>query len=344
MEILIDAKSTAGTVQQIQEFLGGEILERWGETTLNIDNEKAIGSIRYITFDWGVSLLEYDIEFKKPLTLIMDASQYNPIHFAYCLEGHCFHRFESQVEKRKLEQFQSVIITSTDGGYNYGYFPADMKLQINVIQIVRKQFLQKRLNNVSLLNQRLYHVFLDTDHNKAFAYFGTFNLKLADKIKALRSVKQKGMIRILQIEGMVYQILSMHIQQHDREATKQRIETTLLKRELQVIRRLAGRIIKNPSKAYSISELSVETGISQAKLQEGFKLLYTKTVNEYIRHVRLEAARDYMVNTDMNISQIVYTIGFTSRSYFSKIFKQKFGISPSEFRKNKLPVVEKVAV
>ena len=61
---------------------------------------------------------------------------------------------------------------------------------------------------------------------------------------------------------------------------------------------------------------------------------------EYIRYTRLEAARDLIRTTDLNISQIVYTIGFSSRSYFSKIFKNKYGITPSEFKENALITVE----
>ncbi|PKV50222.1 AraC family transcriptional regulator [Aquimarina sp. MAR_2010_214] len=345
IEINITAKDTEGTVRQIQDVIGGKIEERWGEYTLIVNNLNAHGSIRFITFDWGVNLLEYDIIFHKEFMLIMDASEYNPIHFTYCLTGHCGHRFGYQNEIHTLEQFQSVIVTSRDGGYNYGYFPKGEKLEINVIQIARKKYLKKRLNNVSQLNEKLYRVFMDEDHEKAFAYFGTFNLKLADQIGALRKIKQKGMIRILKIEGMVYQILSTHIQQHDRAIKEKVLPTTLLKRELKLIRNLAKKIIKDVAKDYSLEQLSEETGLSQAKLQEGFKLLYTRTVTEYIRHVRLEAARDLIRTTDMNISEIVYSIGFSSRSYFSKIFKKKYDISPNDFRnRTELPIGEVMGV
>lgn len=333
-EITVDAKSTEGTVRQIQQVIGGTIEERWGEYTLTVNTAVAFGSIRFITFDWGVSLLEYDITFHDDITLVMDASEYNPIHFTYCLEGECQHRFGNQSESdiKTLEQFQSVIITSRDGGHNYGYFPKDKKLAINVIQITRKQFLKKRLNNVDELNRKLYEVFLDKDHESAFAYYGTYNLKLADKISALRKVKTKGMIRIMQIEGLVYEVLSAHILQHDKDFKNKMPSTSLLRSELKIVRKLAKTIVKDPSKEYSLDMLALESGLSQAKLQEGFKLLYTRTVTEYIRHIRLEAARDYIRTTEMNISQIVYTIGFSSRSYFSKIFKRKYGISPSEFQ------------
>lgn len=342
IKINITAESTAGIVQQLQDVLGGTIEEHWGEHTLTINNHLAFGSIRFITFDWGVNLLEYDIKFAKDIILEMDASRYNPIHFAYCLTGFCGHRFGYQNQINKLEQFQSVIITSREGGYNYGYFPKNEKLEINVIQIARKQFLNKRLNGVSALNKKLYNVFLDSDHEKAFAYFGTYDLKLADKISALRNVKEKGIIRILHIEGLVYEILSMHIKQHDKAVKQEKLDTTLLKSELRIVRNLANKIIKNPSFQYSLENLSLESGLSQAKLQEGFKLLYTRTVTEYIRHVRLEAARDLINTTELTISQIVYSIGFSSRSYFSKIFKNKYHVSPSAY-KNKveeIPVLE----
>ncbi len=335
--IQITAKSTAGTVKQIQEVIGGKITERWGEFTLTVNSKYATGNIRFITFDWGVSLLEYDITFHDEVTLVMDTSEYNPIHFTYCLEGYCKHRFGYQTEKeiKSLEQFQSVIITSKDGGYNYGYFPKDLKLAINVIQITRKKFLNKRLNGVDALNKKLYEVFVDADHDNTFAYYGSYNLKLADKIGAFRKVRNKnGMIRIMQIEGLVYETLALHIGQHEKDNKGDLPPTSLLRSELKIVRSLATKIVKNVAQDYNLDKLSLESGLSQAKLQEGFKLLYARTVTEYIRHARLEAARDYLSNSDMNISQVVYTIGFSSRSYFSKIFKNKYGISPSEFHAN----------
>ncbi|WP_431137979.1 helix-turn-helix domain-containing protein, partial [Psychroserpens mesophilus] len=58
---------------------------------------------------------------------------------------------------------------------------------------------------------------------------------------------------------------------------------------------------------------------------------YTRTVADYVRHVRLETARNLLRKTDMNISEVVYSVGFNSRSYFSNIFKKQYGLSPSDF-------------
>jgi len=130
----------------------------------------------------------------------------------------------------------------------------------------------------------------------------------------------------------------MHIQQHNRLLEGDLLPDSMNKSELKIVRKVANSILKTPAKEYSLDQLSFKSGLTQAKLQEGFKFLYKRTVTEYIRHVRLESARDMLKNTDLNISQIVYSIGFSSRSYFSKIFKEKYNITPNQFKK-KLKIV-----
>lgn len=337
INIKVDARDTTEWIEQINDVLRGSIAERWGEHVLEVDNEKAKGNIRLITFGWGGSLLLMDIVFFDEVQIEMDASNFNPISFYYCLEGYCGHKYGYQPidEIEFMEQYHSVILTNRDGGVSNRYYPKDVKLNISVIQVVRKPFLRKRLNQGEHLNKELYRVFMDTDHEKVFAYFGSYNLKIADVMSEMGKIKAKGMIRIMQIEGMVYQILSLHMIQHDKEVSDRRPTTTLLKRELKQVRNFAIKLEKQIARDFTLEEIALETGLTQAKLQEGFKLLYNNTVTEYIRNTRLETARDLIANSEMNISEVVYSIGLSSRSYFSKIFKAKYGISPSDFRTNK---------
>ncbi|SFD14921.1 helix-turn-helix domain-containing protein [Algibacter pectinivorans] len=333
IEIEIKAENSKEILEEIQSRIGGNIEEKWSENTLYVNNEIAEGTIRYIPFDWGVNLMDYNITFKDEVILKMHASEYNPIRFIYTLNGSFKHRFGINKREEEIEQYQTLIFTNKTVGVNYIHFPKDTKLDINSIQIVRKHFLKKRTTNVSTLNKKLYEVFVDTDHDNRFAHYGTLNLKMADLVKKTRNVKGKGMLRILKIEAKIYEILSIHIQQHNKLQQGVPLPTSLIKSELITVRKLGQAILKRPAKDYSLDQLSANSGLSQAKLQDGFKFLYTRTVTEYIRHVRLEAARELMTTTDLNITQIVYSIGFTSRSYFSKIFKEKYGVTPNEFKK-----------
>lgn len=337
IEIEIIADSPEHTLEHIREVLDGSIKEHWGEFTLTVDNEKASGNIRYIPFDWGVNLLDFEITFHQETIMKIKAhEEFNPIRFMYPSLGSLKHRFGIHRKEIIVERFQSLIFTNKTGGYNYIHFAKDEPLELNVIQIVRKKFLKKRTTNVSTLNEKLHEIFVDTDHDHRFANYGTLNLKMADLIKGLKAVKSKGMLRILKIEARVYEMLSLHIQQHNQLLEGVVLPTSLIKSELKVVRKFGHQILKNPAKDYTLNKISLKSGLTQAKLQDGFKFLYKRTVTEYIRHVRLESARDMLKNTDLNVTQVVYSVGFSSRSYFSKIFREKYDITPNQFKKKTL--------
>jgi len=63
----------------------------------------------------------------------------------------------------------------------------------------------------------------------------------------------------------------------------------------------------------------------------GFKQLYGKSVNQYIRDVRIEMAKVLIETSDLNITEITYAIGINSRSYFSKLFKERYSLSPKQY-------------
>jgi AraC-like DNA-binding protein len=339
IEINITARSTKDSIKKIQAHIGGDISERFGLYTLNVDNDIAKGCILFITFDWGINLIEHNIIYYQDVLLVSNTSKFNPLYFMYCSDGYLSHRFECQKEFQIVNEFHSSILTTKQDVDHQILFPEGVHLIINIIGIERKEFLKKRLNYVSELNSNLYEVFVDKDHENEYAYYGPIDLKMDDYVKDLREISNNTISDALKIEGSLYQLLSMQITKHEKFQNGEIIPRSLLKKELKTIRRSSKKILKEPSINYSLEKLSRDTGLSQAKLQEGYKFLYGRTVTEYIRHVRLETSRELMETTDLNISQIVYSIGFTSRSYFSKIFKEKYGKSPMELKKQMVSTV-----
>ncbi len=107
----------------------------------------------------------------------------------------------------------------------------------------------------------------------------------------------------------------------------------LQSREINELELLTDKIKRNPEVQYSIDSICRETGISVSKLQAGFKEMHNCTVAIFIRNVRLEKALELFNSTDLNVYQIVYSVGFNSRSYFSRIFKERFKCSPKLYQK-----------
>lgn len=103
--------------------------------------------------------------------------------------------------------------------------------------------------------------------------------------------------------------------------------------EIKALEEVTEKIRKNPEQNYTVNQISKETGISIPHLQQGFKEMHGHTVANFIREIRLAKAENLIRTSDLNISEIVYTIGLSSRSYFSRIFKKKFKCSPSTYQR-----------
>lgn len=85
---------------------------------------------------------------------------------------------------------------------------------------------------------------------------------------------------------------------------------------------------------YSVNELSDDMAISRSQLHRKLSALTGFSTTNFIRMVRLEKAKDLLLNNEGNISEIAFKCGFGSQSYFTKSFTEYFGKSPSHYIKN----------
>jgi len=74
--------------------------------------------------------------------------------------------------------------------------------------------------------------------------------------------------------------------------------------------------------------------ISRSVVYIKIEALTGQSVNEFIRNIRLKKSTSLLRQRDCNITEIAYSVGFSSQSYFTRCFTKKFGQSPSEYAAN----------
>lgn len=100
------------------------------------------------------------------------------------------------------------------------------------------------------------------------------------------------------------------------------------------IKKLESIVLEQLSNAaFSIPQLAQSCGMSQTQVYRKLKALTDKTPSQFIRSIRLKEGKKLLENSDLNISEIAYEVGFTDPNYFSRTFQQAFGISPRDYRK-----------
>ena len=80
----------------------------------------------------------------------------------------------------------------------------------------------------------------------------------------------------------------------------------------------------------SVEVLASKLNLSRSQFYRKIKALTNQTANEFLRNIRIERAKQIIENGNTNISEVCYKVGFSTPSYFTKCFKEHFGILPTE--------------
>lgn len=83
---------------------------------------------------------------------------------------------------------------------------------------------------------------------------------------------------------------------------------------------------------FGVRELASTLGLSSTQTLRKVRSATGKSVNRYIRELRLEKAAKLIKKTDLTIAEISYQVGFGSPSYFNKAFVNYYGIAPGEYK------------
>ena len=74
--------------------------------------------------------------------------------------------------------------------------------------------------------------------------------------------------------------------------------------------------------------------VSESTLRRLFKTYMGKSIYEFIKETKILYASHLLMTTNVPISEIGYRVGYESPSYFTKTFREIFGVSPQEYRKS----------
>lgn len=86
----------------------------------------------------------------------------------------------------------------------------------------------------------------------------------------------------------------------------------------------------------NVEALCRKMHISRSSLQRHFNENFDTSAKQYILKLRMNRSMDLLISSDVPIQKIAYLCGFNDEKYFTRAFKQRFGYSPSEFKKKML--------
>lgn len=303
------------------------------EYMLEIPESVGKGIIRGINFDEGIGLMMYDCLFYEDTEIHFIINSVHPLKFMFCEKGGFYHRFENVKKDKYVNELQNIIVASNKKQGHILKFKANIHTKINNLEIDRERFYQSHSCEISRLSPDLQKLFTDTSGTQMFYHQGNYSLRTAKAFEVIEKYKGGPFQRDLLIHSQTYNIFFIQILEFIDSKNNLENQSMLLRKEVDRIFAASKIIDSNLVGFVSVKALAQEVGINTHKLQNGFKELFGKTVNAYVQDKRLSEASTLIKNTDLSFSEIAERVGISSKSYFSKIFKDKYGLTPSQIRK-----------
>jgi len=101
--------------------------------------------------------------------------------------------------------------------------------------------------------------------------------------------------------------------------------------ESKLISEVKAYMSNNITSKLTINDISEEFGVNPTTLMKLFKNDTNKSVMEYFTDLKISTAKHMIRSSSSNFTEIAETLGFTSVNYFSKVFKAKTGLTPTEY-------------
>lgn len=90
---------------------------------------------------------------------------------------------------------------------------------------------------------------------------------------------------------------------------------------------LVGRLVDPPT----IPQLARMVGLNQQTLKQGFRQLFGRTINQHLNNNRLNQAGVLIKAGELSMGEIAREVGYNNPGYFSRKFREKYGVSPRSF-------------
>ena len=141
--------------------------------------------------------------------------------------------------------------------------------------------------------------------------------------------KPDDILSILTVKNKVYEILA-RILTENHISIEQPIHSECV---LNAISYISAHL----SASLTTTEIAENSYVSKSKLTKQFRKELSMSIQEYLYNILLSEASKLVLNTNLSFGEISERLGFSDQFYFSKKFKEKYGISPRKYR-NQLPL------
>ena len=290
----------------------------------------------------GEGFIEF-FEFHSQFNVIVSQCQWTAEQFVK-YDGEGWLRFNFCLDTKASFLFEDIAQYDLSGaecrifhqpvGMDCGHFMTGGSASVCATISMKRDYLTDRLQlPATALNDSL-RGFLEGEHNDFFFERLPLSPSMREVVTQMILTRYTGNLRRAFIEAKALElichafydacfqekgsVIPFRFDEHDQrlvESAREVLDTTL-------------------ENFITVPQLARRVGLNRNKLSYGFKYLYGMSVFDYHTKVRFDAAWKLLRGSGLSIAEISHRVGYQHQASFTVAFKQRFGVTPKDVRKN----------
>ncbi|QNF32181.1 helix-turn-helix transcriptional regulator [Adhaeribacter swui] len=262
--------------------------------------------------------------------VLCDSTPADNINVCFVLGGHMHSSFQGITHDLDMQPWRHNLLYIPEAG-NTNQIKANQNLSLLHITVQKDYFMATVGQEDAWSEQAITNL----ERHRPFTGLAAPLMAtpyMQQIVQAINTSPETGAMRNLLLQSRVLELLALEIEQFKITGTP---EPSVRPDEAEKLYQLKAYLDLNYLTDHSLTQLSRLCLLNEFKLKKGFKLLFGKSVFNYLKELRMEHASLLLRNTATSVDEVAFTLGYEHGHHFSVAFKKHFGVSPSQHLRKK---------
>ena len=249
------------------------------------------------------------------------------IQFHFIIKGSCDFLFNNGAYKMNVNKGKYIVLYNPKKNLPVNAVMSSKSSLITVLISIKKfhKLFSEDNENIQFLK--------DENVNQKFYYENKISNTILLVLNEIKRFDENSSTKNLFLKAKIYELFS-HLYNRNRDQNIEQCPFLTNEENFKKIKKAKDIIIAEMSNPPSLVELSKEINLSLKKLKEGFKKIYGKPVYQFLIEYKMELAKKLLSENDFNVNEVSLKLGYSTASHFITAFKNKYGLTPKNYKKN----------
>ena len=249
------------------------------------------------------------------------------IQFHFVLEGEASFSFNNGTYKMNVLKGKYIVLYNPKKSLPVNATLSPKSHTLSVLISIKKfhKLFSEDNNNIQFLK--------DENINQKYYYENEISNPIFLVLNELKRYDIISSTKNLFLKAKIYELFS-HLYNRNRDLNIEQCPFLTNEENFKKIKKAKDIIIGNMTNPPTLIDLSKEINLSLKKLKEGFKKIYGKPVFQFLLEYKMELAKKLLAENNYNVNEVSLKLGYSTASHFITAFKNKYGLTPKNFKKN----------